>query len=115
MKYIITRASNWNDNQPCDNTIQEYVLYTDERTVDDPSKIEHRPSRETWYSELGYFNHRVENGHIKRDYYRKEWTMEINTLEELHKFMEKEGEIIVSLEYCGSKLPHITIYDDYVE
>ena len=41
--------------------------------------------------------------------------MEINTLEELHKFMEKEGEIIISLEYCGSKLPHITIYDDYVE
>lgn len=113
MKYIITRASDWNDKQPCDNAIQEDVLCIDERTVDDPMKNPH--IGEKWYSDFGYFNHRVENGHIKRDYYRKVWTMEINTLEELHKFMEKEGEIIIGLDYWGSKLPHITIYDDYVE
>ena len=116
MKYVVSRASNWDDEkQPCEEAVKETVLFVDERTVDDPSKIQMRESRETWYSDPRYFNHRVENGHIKRDHNETVWVIEIPTLEDLHKFMDKYGSVILDKDYVGSALPHLTIYDDWVE
>ena len=42
-----------------------------------------------------------------------DWTVEINSLDELNAFAEKYGELVISIEPHGS--PWIEIYDDYRE
>ena len=66
MKYIVTRTSCLGyDQKPCEEAVKEILTDVDERTIDDPMK--NKLIGERWYTEEGYFNHRVENGHIKRD------------------------------------------------
>ena len=45
--------------------------------------------------------------------YERIYTIEINTLEELMKLIEKEGQIVISPNSKG--LPTIEIYDDWRE
>lgn len=117
MKYIVTRASShvWDgDIGPCEEARKEEVIWTDEREVDDPRKLKF--GGDEWYTQEGFFNHRVENGHIKRDWKEQKWVIEINSLEELNAFVEKYGDIIIENYYFGnSEHTAITIYDDYVE
>ena len=112
MKFRIDRASSWRD-KPCKEARQESVIRVDERTTDDPKKIplSERESPNWWY-ESGK-NHRVENGHIKRDFDDTAWVVDVNTLEELLKLRRKYGDLI--LHHHDDDLPGITIYDDYME
>lgn len=115
MKYIVERASTFfhEEKQPCKEAHLEQILHTDERTIDDPMKNPH--IGKSWYEEEDYFNHRVENGHIKRDYWRNEWVIEINTLEELMQFINSYGNIIVEKKDYSAPMPKIVIYDSWVE
>ena len=117
MEYIVERASEWNEEiKPCEECRQITITCIDERTTDDPSKIpgcKNNPN--IWYEQQGYFNHRVENGHIKRDYLKKVWVVEINSLEQLHEFVNKYGAIVFGDYYVNKNLKRILIYDDYIE
>lgn len=54
-------------------------------------------------------NHGIERTFPKRD---EVWTIEINSLEELAKFISKHGDIII---YGGGDINKLVIYDSYVE
>lgn len=121
MKYIVERASTpcWDEEEekPCEEARRELILCVDERSVDDPAKIPAlSKDPQKWYNEAGYFNHRVENGHIKRDHYRNGWVIEIPTLEKLHEFISKYGSVVIDppLKF-GETLPTLKIYDDFIE
>ena len=43
------------------------------------------------------------------------WSIEINSLKDLNKFIEKYGTIIIEGPDNKNKAPTITIYDDYIE
>jgi len=117
MEYIVERASEWNEEiKPCEECRQTTITCIDERTTDDPSKIPaYKSNPNIWYEQQGYFNHRVENGHIKRDYLKKVWVVEINSLEQLHEFVNKYGAIVFGDYYANKNLKRILIYDDYIE
>ena len=114
MEFITNRASTW-DGKPCDEAKRKTVIAVDERTVNDPKRLKCMSDPKKWYTDPKYFNHRVENGHIKRDFKTEEWVVEINTLEELLKFIDKYGQVIVGSWYRNKNLPSIEIYDDYRE
>ena len=114
MKFIISRASCWSDDQPCNEAVQEKLTFVDERHIDDPLKNSY--IGQAWYTDEGYFNHRVENGHIKRDYYRNDWTITIDTLADLLALQDKYGHLILyNTTDCIECPREIKIYDDYVE
>jgi len=115
MQYIVERASDYN-NKPCEECKQITITYTDERISDDPAKIPYyKDNPNKWYEEKDFFNHRVENGHLKRDRLLQVWAVEINTLEQLHNFIDKYGRIVISKYYGNENLLSILIYDDYIE
>lgn len=111
MKFHVSRTSIWDDEKsPCEEAAVGRYLDVDERTVNDPKKLKINKAEESWYNS-GH-NHRVENGHIKRDFIRDGWMLELNSLEDLIKFSEKYGDLVVSSE-SGS--PTIEIYDGFRE
>jgi hypothetical protein len=112
MKFKVERTSLFNgDEKPCENAFKEKYTRVDERTIDDPSKNEYTKN---WY-ENGT-NHRVENGHIKRDFVEEGWFMEISTLGELMQFIKDNGEDVVIGElFHNQSIIKIEIYDDYRE
>jgi hypothetical protein len=83
----------------------------DERNVANP--MENPYIGQEWY-EHGT-NHRVEHGHIMRDFAEKCWWIEINSLQDLIDFMGKEGQIILSQKYDNPGIFEIEIYDTYRE
>lgn len=89
MKYIITRTSNWGDENPKANGVQKEIL---PYVYDSKNKIE----------EL-----------------KEAYTTNIDSLEELHRFIKDCGyPVIVSnsgKQGYGFQLPTIEIYDDYRE
>ena len=109
MKFRVTRTSMYDDdNAPCEEAIKELCIRIDERNVDDPMKNKYIGIK--WYEEGS--NHRVENGHIKRDFVDYAWFIEINSLKQLLEMKIKYGDIMIS----NSRLdePHIIeIYDSW--
>lgn len=113
MKFIIKRTSIWDQESPCEEARRETYTRIDERIVDDPKKIHFGNVAQTWYKQGE--NHRVENGHIKRDFPgEREWFIEINNLDDLLKLKSKYGDLVLG-EHCSSDFPSIEIYDDYRE
>jgi hypothetical protein len=115
MKFLISRTSVW-EGQPCEEATLEPYTRVDERTVDDPAKLPiGNPNQQTdwWFSEGK--NHRVENGHIKRDFDDQTWFVEINSLEELTEFSKKYGALVFQQPWRNSEFPSLEIYDDYRE
>lgn len=64
-------------------------IRVDERTIDDPSKFSQEWDKRNWYTDGE--NHRVENGHIKRDFEESFHIIEINTIEDLLEFQRKHN------------------------
>ncbi len=82
---------------PHPKAIKKVCVQVDERTTDDPSKIpvyQELGSPEGWYRDGS--NHRVENGHIKRDFDVEAWCLEVNTLQELLNIVTTYGHIEVT-------------------
>ena len=117
MKFIVKRASIWDENtQPCEEAKLEKLVAIDERNVSDPSIFGSKETARTWYTDPKYFNHRtLEDGRIARDFYKNFWTVEINSLEDLMNFYDKYGAIVIDKSIWNSDYNEITIYDDYIE
>lgn len=119
MKYIVSRTSQWDDEiKPCEESFKSSYIRIDERNTDDPVKIgRYKGNKELankdWYGEGK--NHRVENGHIKRDYNDETWFVEINDLQQLNEFIDKYGDIVIQKSYNNPEIFEIEIYDDYRE
>lgn len=101
------------DFKPCEEAYKKTYLSIDERTTDDPSKIPANRFGKTWFDEGT--NHRIEDGRIKRDFEREAYFIQINTLEDLIKFKDIRGELILSTAYDNPRINSIEIYDDYRE
>ena len=116
MKYLITRTSRSYYEKPCNEAFEQEVILTDERTVNCPQMLVYSCQRETWFTDPKYFNHRVEKGHIKRDYKEKRWVIEFTNLKELMKFINKYTEVVIGKTFNCKEIPfEIEIYDDYRE
>lgn len=112
MKYMITRTSMF-EGIPCEEAYLDTYIRIDERTVSDPKNLNFKLDKEEWYK-TGE-NHRVENGHIKRDFKNEAYFIDINSLEELNKLHEKYGDLVISNSWNNTSIPSIEIYDDYRE
>jgi hypothetical protein len=111
---MISRTSIWSDEkQPCNEAYIDTYVRVDERTVDNPEKLNGIGNKKDWY-ENGK-NHRVENGHIKRDFDDKAYFIDINSLEELTDLYIKYGELIIGKSFWNPDIPSIEIYDSYRE
>jgi len=62
---------------------------------------------------LRLFKHK--NRVINEETDEYEWSIEINTFEELNQLIEKYGDLIIMKDYGGYNVPAIKIYDDYIE
>ena len=120
MKFIVskTSASIWNDENPCDEAYKDSYIRVDERVKSRPEDIpyfQEHPERikAEWYD--GGFNHRVENGHIKRDFVEEGWFVEIATLLKFIQFSNNNGPIIIRKFYHNASITEIEIYDDFRE
>ena len=118
MEFMVSRTSipfNKKDRKPCPEAVRKSYIEVDERTVDDPAKVPiHHGERTWWYAEGQ--NHRVEDGHIKRDLRREGWFVEIPTLDALVDFICKYGQVVI---YPVPDVPdhwlEIEIYDAWRE
>lgn len=114
MKFHISRVSDWTDDTPpCKEAYKDQYVRIDERTVNDPKKIP--AGCNDWYEEGR--NHRVEKGHIKRDFDDTDWFIDIESLDQLMKLVKREGSLIIQDTYFlgDEKNGEIKIYDDYIE
>jgi hypothetical protein len=115
MKFMVSRTSRTTDVKPCSEAKQEKYTRVDERSTDDPAKIPAmRGKPADWWFADGT-NHRIENGHIKRDFEDTAWFIKINTLAQLIEFIEKYDQVIVSKSFWNPSIMSIEIYDDYRE
>ena len=115
MKFAIHRTSDYRGSTPpCKEAIHISSMRVDERTTDDPKKLPCPVGdyEAKWWYETGT-NHRVENGHIKRDFEEWTWLIEIASLEALAAFCDEYGCLIISSS--GGNMPELEIYDDYRE
>lgn len=116
MKFIVRRASQWGDAKPCDEVCHEIITRVDTRYCFSPEEYDAGHVGERKWLEAGS-NHRYNSeGHIQRDYGTVDvWTIEINTLEELMKFINKYGSVVIGDNYQNENYKEILIYDDYIE
>jgi hypothetical protein len=110
MKFKVSRTSLFNDEKPCEGSFKEKYIRIDERSINDPSK---NKFMKNWYDEGN--NHRVENGHIKRDFVEEGWFVEIATLLKFIQFSNNNGPIIIRKFYHNASITEIEIYDDFRE
>ena len=94
MEFKVTRTSQW-DIQPCKEAYEKEYNSVDERVVNDPTKIAAYGHTSDWWYEAGS-DHRVEGGHIKRDFPKMGWFVTLDTLEDFVKFFEKQGDLMES-------------------
>lgn len=117
MKFIIRRASIWGDESPCEESKRDTIIRVDKRTFRSPEEFDEICGEKEgkWFS-VGT-NHRIdENGCIVRDCGTIDvFSMEINSLEELMKFCEKYGDVIIGNYYFNDDYKEILIYDTYIE
>lgn len=117
MKFIISRASQWRDDAPCEEAKRDSIIRVETRTLCTPeefdAKFAHKEGK--WLS-VGT-NHRVdEKGWITRDNGMMDvWVIEINTLDELIEFCDKYDDIIINSYFRNKAYKRILIYDDYIE
>lgn len=115
MKFMVTRTSDWiGEKSPCPGARREGYVRIDERTANDPTKIPaNKGSDGGWYSEGR--NHRVERGHIMRDFDDEGWFIEIPDLDALMAFYAKHGPLVMEQCYHNHTINQIEIYDGYRE
>ena len=117
MEFMISKTSLYGDDDrsPHERAYKKAYLRVDERTADDPEKI---PSEGggRWYRSGK--NHRIEDGHIMRDFDDEAWFIEIKDLDELIQFtktLDGTKEIVFGESYWNNQMLQIEIYDGYRE
>lgn len=118
MKFTVRRASNWNDkNILVDEAKRDSIVRVETRTLHSPEEFDEKFSnREGKWLSVGE-NHRLdENGWITRDNGMIDvWSIEINSLDELIKFCDKYGKVVINNCMWNKAYKEILIYDDYIE
>ena len=106
MLYIVERTSEWDDSvPPCNEAVLKDVECYDERMA----SVEVLKSMFPEEDFTGFVN--ISKNKCIKHFIKKRWTIEINTLEELTKFINKYGNIVISNNSYGSDMPCIEIYD----
>lgn len=116
MIYIIKRVSGYRDESPCEEAIKKPFENWHTRSCTEDSYNERFSLKQGTWRSIGK-NHTITNeGHITRQLNDEMlWSIEINSLKDLNKFIEKYGTIIIEGPDNKNKAPTITIYDDYIE
>jgi len=114
MRFKISRTSMYNGEKPHPKAFEAKYTRIDGRTVDDPKKIiAHLGNDGGWYKSGK--NHRVENGHIMRDFDEVGWFIEIHDMKDILSIVEEFGEIIIGTSWENHSIMEIEIYDSYRE
>lgn len=111
MRFKVERTSRSDEMSPCPEAKKLNYIRIDERFVDDPNI--YGETKESWLSKGS--NHRIENGHIKRDFRETGWFIEINLLEELVEFEDNYGPLVINKSWENPGILEIEIYDTYRE
>ena len=118
MKFIVSRTSQWDDeNPPCEEAKRDSVVLVETRALYTPEEFDKKfAQREGKWLSVGT-NHRVnEKGYITRNNGTIDvWLLELNNLEELVEFVDKYGEIVIGTDWRNKDYKSIEIYDDYRE
>jgi len=108
MEVKIVRTSDyW--GKPCEDAYKKKYKKVDERKVNNPSKLTFISVKE-WYG--NGTNHRVKNGHIKRDFIDEDWFIKID---DIWDFCRQHGDLVISRIQDDPELYEVEIYDDYRE
>ncbi len=117
MEFIVTRTSAYG-SKPCKEAVKRQFMYIDRRTSKTLAEAR-LPKNKHWADQFfaSGSNFREENGMIAKDSGMKDvWIITLNTLDELMKFRDKYGGIILKGEYCYHGIKNtLEIYDDYRE
>ena len=117
MRFIISRYRNQDEaDPPCDEAIWTKIIRVDERTANHPAKIpmNHRLSNQEamdWWHGDGA-NHRIENGHIKRDFIDCAWIVDLNTYGEFLAFYRKYGPLTIEPSILNRDYTEIVLEHD---
>lgn len=97
MKFLVSRKvqSISSSEKPCEEAVKEMLTPLDYRTVGSLEEAKNKIWFKQWYE--GGVNHREEDGMVVCEKKEKEerWVVEFNTLEELIRFQEKYGDILI--------------------
>ena len=110
MEVIIYRTSSF-DGKPCEGAYKKSYTRIDERTTDAPEKVAFYAGKSAWWYEKGS-NHRVENGHIKRDFVDFAWFI---LIDDIFEFVDKHDHVVVNRCFQNPSIWSVEIYDDYRE
>lgn len=113
MELMVSRTSTDSDNKPCDEAYQKQYVYIDRRRWKTPEEITDEITKREWFNEGR--NHRIEDNNIMRDFDRVGWFVNIDSLDDLMKFIAKYGNIVIETSYRNHNILAIEIYDDYRE
>lgn len=110
----VTRTSQDSEKEPpCEEAILLNYVATDELGVDDPNKLNDKRVSDNWYTKGR--NHRVENGHIKRDYDTEGYFVRFDNIDDLFSFIKKYGGVVIEESLDSEEYMRIEIYDDWRE
>ena len=97
MKFIIDTSYKGDKTQPIPGAEKGTYIEVDARSAACPKDIPlHKNEPTDWWYKHGS-NHRVVNGHIRRDLTSEKWFIEINTLEELLQLQQTYGNLSISI------------------
>jgi hypothetical protein len=118
MIYIIKRASDHfiKKESPCEEAVLRPFENWQERSCTEEYFNEHYSQRLGLWRSKGINHTTTLDGNIIRQIEDKLlYIIDINTLEDLHKLIDKYGTLIIDNGDSINKTPTITIYDDYME
>lgn len=98
MKYIVTINGNIDNECPCEGANLAHEPYWDTRTCSEEYYNDNIAVHDggTWLSQ-GTRHHETENGWIRRQLGTfPEWTINIDTMEEMTSFIEKNGPVTIT-------------------
>lgn len=112
MKFLVTRTSDWL-GKPCEEAYKAEYARLDIRRFKTPEEY-NRKFKDKW-EERGN-NHRInERGLIQREFTDNDWFIDINTLDELLKFKDKYGSIVIEDSFENKSITSLEIYDSHRE
>jgi hypothetical protein len=117
MRFIISRTSGWDSGPkaPCDEAYHEMVLET-QKMREPAEQFMASGKYYTWWRSDG-INHRVEDGYAVRDMEIYTWFVDIASLYDLQRFIEKYGDVVIMVLKDGKHagMMEVEIYDNYRE
>lgn len=116
MKYIVERTGYVREKQPCEEAYQD-VHYVVERFkwAQDDFSLKHQNLNRKWQDVETAYQITKEGQIVKRIAQEERWTIELNSLEDLMRFIDKYGQVVINTGQGTTESPVIEIYDDWRE